>query len=141
MIRSPENILTHLQRKQGSFGKNLGIEITKADENSLVAELFVKSEFVNRNGVMHGGVLMAFADEIGGTATYINLPTGLNTTTIESKTNFLRPIKIGERIRGEVFIISYGKKLVVLQSDIFRSDNKLAAKIIQTQMLLKFDHK
>ena len=141
MIQSPKHILKYLRKKQGKFGKNLGVKFIEADKNFLVAELIVKNEFVNRNGVMHGGVIMSFADEIGGTATYISLPPDLNTTTIESKTNFLRPIKIGDKVRAEVYIVNHGKKLVFLQTDIFRSDNKLAAKITQTHMILKFNHK
>jgi uncharacterized protein (TIGR00369 family) len=41
---------------------------------------------------LHGGVLMALADNLGGTAATANLPDGANTTTIDSKTNFFAPV-------------------------------------------------
>ena len=100
--------------------------------------MVVKKEFSNRNGVMHGGAIMAFADNLGGTATFIKLEEGLQTTTIESKTNFFRPIKIGSKIRARCDILKSGKKIIVIQTTIFRADKKIAAVIIQTQMILKF---
>jgi hypothetical protein len=47
----------------------------------------VRDELANRNDVLHGGVLMALADNLGGTAATANLPDGANTTTIESGGN------------------------------------------------------
>ena len=138
MRQNSVTILSNVIKKQGKFGKQLGIKIIGANKNHLEAELLVKNDFANRNGVMHGGAIMAFADDLGGTATYINLDDSLNTTTIESKTNFVRPIRIGDTIRAEVDILNHGKKLVVLQTKIFRSDKKLATIVTQTQMVLKF---
>ena len=98
----------------------------------------VKKELANRNGVMHGGAIMGFADNIGGTATFLNLEPEFSATTIESKTNFLRPIRIGDMITAECNVINRGKKIVVLQTTIFRSDEKVAAIVTQTQLKLKF---
>ena len=48
-------------------------------------------ELCTIGGLMHGGVLMALADNGGGTCAYLNLPEGATgTATIESKTNFMR---------------------------------------------------
>ena len=138
MSNSSEILLKSLIDSQPEFSKLLGMTITSADETQLFAEMTVKKEFANRNGVMHGGAIMAFADNIGGTATFINLEPGLSTTTIESKTNFFRPIKIGDKIEAQCDIIKQGKKIVVLQTTIFRPDKKIAAIVTQTQMILKF---
>ena len=134
-----KTLLNDLIKNQPAFSNLLGITITSADENQVAAELIVKKEFSNRNGVMHGGAIMGFADNIGGTATFINLEQGLSTTTIESKTNFFRAIKIGDKIKAICKILNRGKKIVVLQTTIFRSDNKIAAIVTQTQMILKFE--
>ena len=138
MSNSSEILLKSLIDSQPEFSKLLGMTITSANETQLFAEMTVKKEFANRNGVMHGGAIMAFADNIGGTATFINLEPGLSTTTIESKTNFFRPIKIGDKIEAQCDIIKQGKKIVVLQTTIFRPDKKIAAIVTQTQMILKF---
>ena len=138
MSNSSETLLENLVNSQPEFSKLLGMSITSVSDTQLFAEMTVKKEFGNRNGVMHGGAIMAFADNIGGTATFINLKRGLSTTTIESKTNFFRPIKIGSKINAQCDILKEGKKIVVLQTTIFRSDKKIAAIVTQTQMILKF---
>lgn len=138
MLNPSEILLKDLVDSQPAFSKLLGMIITNASETQVFAEMTVKQEFGNRNGVMHGGAIMAFADNIGGTATFINLAAGFSTTTIESKTNFFRPIKIGTKIEAQCDILKQGKKIVVLQTTIFRPDKKIAAIVTQTQMILKF---
>ena len=141
MKNTTENLTKSLQGTQPPFSKFLGMKITHSNETQVFAEIIVKEEFANRNGVMHGGAIMAFADNIAGTATFINLKAGLSTTTVESKTNFFRPINIGDTIYAQCDILKKGKKIIVLQTTIFRPDNKIAAIVTQTQMLLKFKKK
>ena len=138
MLKSSEDLLKNLRESQPPFSKLLGMKIVEANETQVFAELVVKKDFSNRNGVMHGGAIMAFADNLGGTATFIDLDAELSTTTIESKTNFFRPIKVGDKITAQCDILKKGKKIVVLQTTIFRTDKKIAAIVTQTQLLLKF---
>ena len=138
MCKTSESLLRKLAKSQPPFSKLLGMKLITANENQVIAELNVKEELSNRNGVMHGGAIMAFADNLGGTATFINLEKGISTTTIESKTNFFRPVRIGEKIVGQCDFLKKGKKVVVVQTTIFREDKKMAAIVTQTQLLLKF---
>ncbi|MEE2774274.1 MAG: PaaI family thioesterase [Pseudomonadota bacterium] len=129
-----------LALKQPDFSKLLGLKLTLVDYKKVEATLDVKEKFVNRNGVMHGGAIMAFADDLGGTATFVTLEPGQSTTTIESKTNFLRPITIGDKIRAVCKVLNRGKTIVLVQTTIYRSDKKVAAIVTQTQMILTFSH-
>ena len=138
MAKPSNHLLSRSISSQPEFSKYLGISILTATKKQVTAELTVKKEFANRNKVMHGGAIMAFADDIGGATAFLNLEDGLSTTTIESKTNFFRPIKIGEKIVAECEILKNGQKIVVLQTTIFRSDQKVAAVVTQSQMKLKF---
>ena len=79
---------------------------------------------------------MAFADILGGAASVLNLPDGARTTTIESKTNFFAPIPKGDTVRAVCTPLHMGRSTIVLQTDITRSDGKLAAMVIQTQIVL-----
>jgi 1,4-dihydroxy-2-naphthoyl-CoA hydrolase len=56
---------------------------------------------------------MAFADTLGGIATFVNLERGARTTTIESKTNFLGAMTVGTRIIGECTPLHCGKTTMV----------------------------
>src|SRR3954471_16346522 len=79
-----------------AFAKFLGIEITEITLDRVAARLTIRAELGNRNDVAAGGVLMALADHLGGSAAFANLPPGARTTTIESKTNFFAAIPLGD---------------------------------------------
>ena len=121
---------------QPPFARWLGMKITHASPDRIVAELVVREELTNRNGVLHGGAAMALADNLGGTATFLNLPEGAATTTVESKTNFFAACTLGETITSETTPLHRGRSTMVWQTRITRSDGRLAAMVTQTQLVL-----
>lgn len=133
--------MTHVAMDQPPFSILLGIKILSVSADEVVAELPVTVELSNRNGVLHGGAIMSFADNIGGTATMMNLPEGTSTTTVESKTNFLRPIRIGDTARATAIALHKGRTMMVWQTSITRGDGKLAAVVTQTQLVLEWKDK
>ncbi|MFI0396267.1 PaaI family thioesterase [Paracoccus jiaweipingae] len=123
---------------QPAFSRMIGLRILRAEPDLVVGELPVTQSLGNRNGVLHGGAIMGFADNLGGTATMINLPAGMTTTTVESKTNFLRPIRIGDTATGHCVPLHKGRTMMVWQSTITRGDGKTAAVVTQTQLVLEW---
>jgi 1,4-dihydroxy-2-naphthoyl-CoA hydrolase len=121
---------------QPPFGRWLGMKITHVSPDRVVAELVVREDLANRNGVLHGGAVMALADNMGGTATFLNLPPGAATTTIESKTNFFAACALGEAITTETTPLHRGRTTMVWQTRITRADGKLAALVTQTQLVI-----
>ena len=121
---------------QPPFADLIGIRITLLSPDRVEAELTVGEHLGNRNGVLHGGALMALADNLGGTATSANLPAGASTTTIESKTNFFAAIPIGDTARAECTPLHRGRTTMVWQTRIMRGDGKLAALVTQTQLVI-----
>lgn len=122
---------------QPRFGQLLGVRILTVTPERVVAELPVTDTLLNRNGVLHGGAIMGFADAVGGSATFVNLGPGEGTTTIESKTNFLRPILTGDLARATCERLHRGRRTMVWQTTITRGDGKVAAIVTQTQMILR----
>jgi len=122
--------------RQPPFAEFIGIKVTELTPERVVAELFVREEFGNRFGILHGGALMAFADNLGGTATTANLPEGFSTTTIESKTNFFAAIPVGDTAHAECTPLHRGRSTMVWQTRVTRGDGKLAAIVTQTQLVL-----
>ena len=122
---------------QPAFADHLGSRIVSAHPDRVVAELEVREQHGNRNGVLHGGAVMALADNLGGTATFLNLPEGTSTTTIESKTNFFAEIRIGDVARAECTPLHRGSTTMVWQTRITRPDGKLAAIVTQTQLVMQ----
>ncbi|MFD1880445.1 PaaI family thioesterase [Paracoccus pacificus] len=125
-------------RQQPDYARKLGMVMISNSPDEIIMEMPVTRDLANRNGVLHGGAIMSLADNAGGTATFLNLETGLSTTTIESKTNFLRPIRIGDVARATCIPLHRGKTLQVWQSTITRGDGKVAAIVTQSQLVLEW---
>jgi 1,4-dihydroxy-2-naphthoyl-CoA hydrolase len=121
--------------EQPPFAHLLGMRITHLSPDRVEAELLVREELGNRFGILHGGAIMALADNLGGTATTVNLPEGMQTTTIESKTNFFNAIPVGTTALAECTPLHRGRTTMVWQTRITRSDGKLAALVTQTQLV------
>ena len=118
------------------FAKLMGVTIIEARAESVIAELFVREDLCTSNSILHGGAVMAFADSVGAVATFLNLPPGANTTTIESKTNFVAALRAGETARAECSPVHIGRTTMVWQTRILRPNGKLCAIVTQTQMIL-----
>ena len=124
--------------EQPPFAEFVGMKITHVSPEKVTGELLVTKNLTNRNGVMHGGAVMAFADNLGGTAATANLPaTGGSTATIESKTNFVGPAPVGTTVTGETTPIHRGRRTMVWQTRITRGDGKLAAIVTQTHLMMQ----
>jgi uncharacterized protein (TIGR00369 family) len=121
---------------QPPFAAFMGMKITHISPDKVVAEMLVREELNNRNGTMHGGAVMALADNLGGTATMANLPPGGRTATIESKTNFFTAIPIGDTAHAECTPLHRGRSTMVWQTRITRNDGRLCALVIQTQIVI-----
>src|SRR6185312_1119032 len=132
----PRNFLMTADQ-QPAFAGFMGMRITHVSPERVAAEMPVTEQLSNRNGVLHGGALMALADNLGGTAACANLPaTGGSTATIESKTNFFAPIAVGDVATAECTPLHRGRTTTVWQTRVTRGDGKLAAIVTQTQLMM-----
>jgi 1,4-dihydroxy-2-naphthoyl-CoA hydrolase len=114
---------------------HFGIRIASAEKDRLVGEIDADERHLNKIGVVHGGALLAFADDLGGTAAGFNIPPGFRTTTIESKCNFFRACAPG-RLTGVAVPLHVGRRTIVVQISISDANGKLAAIVTQTQLVL-----
>lgn len=131
------NAQLHLDSHPTPFGTHLGIRLISAAPTQVVAELEVRPEFCTTPAIAHGGLLMAFADNLGAAATLLNLPDGAGTTTIESKTNFFAPAPVGTTIRGQTEPLHRGRRTMVWQTRITNAEGRLLAVVTQTQLVLE----
>jgi 1,4-dihydroxy-2-naphthoyl-CoA hydrolase len=118
------------------FAKLLGLELVTVTPDCVEAILQVREELCTRPAVLHGGAVMALADTLGAIATVANLAEGSTTTTIESKTNFFAAIPVGDTARAECTPLHRGRTTMVWQTRVTRSDGRVAALVIQTQLVL-----
>ncbi len=121
---------------KSAFPGLLGIHFVEVTPERVVASLEVRPNLCNGADVLHGGALMSLADTLGAVATMVNIPKGARTTTLESKTNFLGAVRVGERITAECTPFHRGKTTMVWQTLVKGPSGKLCAVVTQTQMVL-----
>jgi len=119
------------------FANLLGIEIVEAKPELVVARLAVRKELCTIPDILHGGAIMSFADTVGAVATVLNLKEGATTATVESKTNFLAPVPLGDVATATCEPFHRGGRLMVWQTRIARGDGRLCAVVTQSQMVLE----
>jgi 1,4-dihydroxy-2-naphthoyl-CoA hydrolase len=117
--------MTDLSRFDAPFAQFLGIKLTHVSPERVEAELTARKELATVPDILHGGAIMALADNLGGVATVANLPKGARTATIESKT-----------AHAECTALHRGRTTMVWQTKITRNDGRLAALVIQTQIVI-----
>lgn len=131
------NLATSVQEQvKGLLPDLLGIEFTDVAADKVVARLTVRKDLCTVGESLHGGAIMAFADTLGAVAAILNMPQGARTTTIESKTNFIRGAAIGTCVVGESVPVHKGRTTVVCQTTIRSQEGKLVALVTQTQLVI-----
>src|SRR5260370_21642175 len=96
----------------------MGVQLMEVTPERAVASMEVRPDLCTTGNVLHGGAIMAFADTLGAIGTIANLPKDSRTTTIQTKTNFLRAPPDGPRISGECTAIDRGKTPRVAQTQV-----------------------
>jgi 1,4-dihydroxy-2-naphthoyl-CoA hydrolase len=129
--------LERLRQLPLPFARLLGIEFLSASKERVSAEMLVRPELCTVNSVIHGGAIMAFADTLGAAGTVLNLPAGVGTTTIESKTNFLAAAPAGAKLLGEALPVHRGRRTMVWQTRLTLENGRAVALVTQTQMVLE----
>ena len=115
----------------------MGVEITEAGAERVVARLLVRPDLCTAGGTLHGGAVMAFADTLGAVGTVLNLKEGQRTTTTDSSTKFIGAAKQGSSVTGEAIALHRGRTTHVWQTTIRREDDgKLCAVVTQTQLVM-----
>lgn len=117
------------------FSAGLGIELVTATPAQVVGRLAWAPELCTSGGVMHGGAIMALADSLGGICAFLNLPQGAATGTIESKTNFFRPVIEGI-VEGRSRPLHVGRRVIAVQTDLSDGQGRLVGQTTQTQAVV-----
>jgi 1,4-dihydroxy-2-naphthoyl-CoA hydrolase len=118
------------------FTAFLGVEMVSASPHEVRASLAWSEDICTAGGVLHGGALMALADNTGGFCAFLNLPADAGgTATIESKTNFFGPVRSGH-VHAVSRPLHTGKRTIVVDTELYDDAGKLVARVTQTQAVL-----
>ncbi|EIF00566.1 PaaI family thioesterase [Saccharomonospora glauca] len=128
---------TALFHRTMPFTERLGIEVLRHSRELVVARLAHDASLCTLGGALHGGVLMSLADSAAAVCAFLNLPEGAQgTTTIESKTNFLRPVR-GGHATASARPLHAGGRVIVVETEVRDDEGHLVAKVSQSQAVLR----
>ena len=114
----------------------MGVRLTEATPERVVAEMLVRPDLCTAGDILHGGAYMAFADTLGALGTVMNLPPGKRTTTTDSSTKFMAGARLNSTVTGESVALHRGRTTHVWQTSVRNADGKLCAVVTQTQLVL-----
>jgi uncharacterized protein (TIGR00369 family) len=118
------------------FEHQLNLSVKRKHPDGVTIHFNLLPEYLNSNGVLHGGVTASVADEAAWHAIENHFGYGVRkSTTTELKVNYLRPIG-GKKVIARAHLVRAGQRLCVSRVDIFDSKKNLGAIAIVTYMLL-----
>jgi acyl-CoA thioesterase len=117
------------------FENHLKLRVAERHADGVTVHFPLSPEFLNSQGVLHGGITATIADEAAWHAIENHFGKPTNCTTTELKVNYLRPI-LGEKAVARAYLVRAGKTLCVSRVDILDDAKQLAAIAIVTYMLL-----
>ena len=118
------------------FSVACGVEVDAAGPEEVRGHMAWGDDRCTAGGVLHGGALMTLADSLGAICAFLNLSDGATTSTVESKTNFMRPVRAGTAW-ATTRPLHVGRQTIVLQTEIRDDASKLVAFVTQTQAVLQ----
>ena len=106
----------------------MGFRLVEAEPGRAVFEMEAGPEHYNPIGSVHGGVALTLLDSAMGCAVHTLLEAGVGYTTLELKTNFVRPITSDTGvIRCEGIVIHQGSRIATAEGKLTDPNGKLLA--------------
>ncbi len=106
----------------------MGFHGVLAEPGRAIFEMEPGPQHYNPIGSVHGGVALTLLDSAMGCAVHTLLEAGVGYTTLEVKTNFVRPIKADTGvIRCEGTVIHKGSRVATAEGKIMDAGGKLLA--------------
>jgi uncharacterized protein (TIGR00369 family) len=118
--------------------KFLGMRLVKREPGKSIVAYDAQPEHANPMRTLHGGIISAVADAAMGIALVGTLKEGESFTTLEMKTNFMRPVWTGT-LKFEGRIIDRGKTIALLECSTTDEKERIIAHSVSTCMVLRGD--
>lgn len=121
------------KNKETNFHRFLEMNISYLKKGLAKMEIEVKEEFINPNGICHGGIGFSILD----TAMSMAVRTiGKEVTTVEMNINYLKPAQKGDLLLAEGKVVKSGNKIVVCEGELYNEKGDLLANSRETFYVL-----
>ncbi len=110
----------------GTFCQLVGLRLVNVEQGTSRCQLDVGRDLLNPHQLLHGGVLYSMADTGMGAAVYTTLEPHQSCATVEIKMVYFKAVRNGQ-LTCETRILHRGKNLVLLESEVFNGEVRVAA--------------
>jgi uncharacterized protein (TIGR00369 family) len=112
MSLDPKRILDVMEERS-PFNRLLGIKGEWIEPGRAVLVIPVRPELVGdpRRPALHGGVVAALIDTVGGAATWSTVSPEEAVSTVDLSVDYLEPAGLGGPLRGEGVVVRKGNRL------------------------------
>lgn len=116
----------------------LGLSLDEVERGRVVFSVVADELHENPMGTMHGGVVATLVDSAMGCAVASMLPAGAAYTTIELKTNYVRPIvQTTGRVRAEGVVVHIGGRVATAEAKVLDDEGTLYAHATTTCLVTR----
>jgi len=115
------------------FGKLLGLKLEKIKPGEATLALEIRHDFMQNNGVVHGGVIASLIDSTTAFSIIPLLAEQERITTIDLTINYLRPLVSG-KITATAKVLREGGRVIVTSAEVFDTDGNLASTALSTYL-------
>jgi uncharacterized protein (TIGR00369 family) len=109
-----------------TIAQTLGYDITEAERGRVVVTVEPSDIHLNPAGTVHGGLAATMLDSCMGLAVQSTLEKGVDSTTLEFKISFVRPITLETGpIKAEGTVISRGRRVGTAEGRVIDGKGRL----------------
>jgi uncharacterized protein (TIGR00369 family) len=114
----------------------LGMQIDTVERGRVVFSIVADEMHENPMGTMHGGVIATLVDSAMGCAVSSMLPAGAAYTTLELKTNYVRPVvQTTGRVHADGRVVHLGGRVATTEATVTDAAGTLYAHATSTCLL------
>lgn len=125
-----------------SISTTMGFYLKEVAEGYALFEGEPSERILNPMGVVHGGFALTLIDSCCGCAGHTLLPAGVGYGTLETKVNFVRPIKFDTGVlRAEGRVLAHGRTIITSEGKVIDANGKLYAHGTSTCMIQRPERK
>ena len=116
----------------------LGFNIDSVERGRIVFSVEHDEMHENPMGTMHGGIVATLVDSAMGCAVLSMLPAGTSYTTLELKTNYVRPIvQTTGRVHAEGRVVHLGGRVATTEAQVIDDAGTLYAHATSTCLVMR----
>ena len=128
--------LTRTVRAAMPYAETLGLDFLAASADEVRGRIAWEERLTTAAGLLHGGVLMGFADAVGAYCAFLNLPGGIERDGDDRVEDELLRRGAERDGRGPLAAAPSRQPHVVVETDLFDENGKHVARVTQTQAVL-----